>query len=52
MGYRQNTSARLIIIRLRLVVVEYDVKEKMTMNLQRSKRGRKTTSRRFTKRSK
>jgi hypothetical protein len=36
-------SARLIIIRLRLVVVECDVKEKMTMNLQRSKRGHRTT---------
>jgi hypothetical protein len=30
--FGQSTSIRLIVIRLRLVVVEYDVKEKVTMN--------------------
>jgi hypothetical protein len=34
---------RLIVIRLRLVAVERDVKEKVTMNLQRSKGSCKTT---------
>jgi hypothetical protein len=42
-GVLTEYKHRLIVIRLRLVAVERDVKEKVTMNLQRSKGSRKTT---------
>jgi hypothetical protein len=32
MEFRQSTSVRLIVVRLRLVVVKCDAKEKVTMN--------------------
>jgi hypothetical protein len=46
--FRGRSSGRVraldfIVIRLRLVVVEYDVNKKVTVNLQRSKGSRKTT---------